>query len=272
MGFRIAIDDFGRGESNFDRIWRIEPHIVKLDRSMLLHAERNEKARGVLKGLVHLLRQNGSLVVLEGIETEAQAEVALDSEADMFQGFYFGKPQSRPIATSEVKPRLSAIESRYRQLQYMRDEQSDLLLKSLRLEILNACDELARGADIHEACGSLLLIPAVKRCFILDHSGKQLTETVCSSLNVSLGDRMFNPLMDAEGACWRHREYFQRALSKPNQINISKPYIALPDAETTVTFSISTYTQQCHIVFCVDTSPEALKQDCQSLPMSLVGY
>lgn len=31
-GFRVAIDDFGCQHSNFDRLWRLTPDIVKLAR------------------------------------------------------------------------------------------------------------------------------------------------------------------------------------------------------------------------------------------------
>ncbi len=34
-GFRVAIDDFGVEDSNFDRLWRMDPMIVKLDRSLV---------------------------------------------------------------------------------------------------------------------------------------------------------------------------------------------------------------------------------------------
>lgn len=88
LGFQIAIDDFGRGESNFDRIWKIEPQIVKLDRSMLVHALEQPRARSVLKGLVQLIRQSGCLVLIEGVECHKGALIAQESEADMCQGFF----------------------------------------------------------------------------------------------------------------------------------------------------------------------------------------
>jgi len=34
LGCLIVIDDFGAGYSNFDRIWRLRPDIVKIDREM----------------------------------------------------------------------------------------------------------------------------------------------------------------------------------------------------------------------------------------------
>lgn len=33
LGCLVAIDDFGAGHSNIERIWRLVPDIVKLDRS-----------------------------------------------------------------------------------------------------------------------------------------------------------------------------------------------------------------------------------------------
>jgi EAL domain-containing protein (putative c-di-GMP-specific phosphodiesterase class I) len=38
QGFLIALDDFGAGHSNIERIWQLNPDIVKLDRIMLSHA------------------------------------------------------------------------------------------------------------------------------------------------------------------------------------------------------------------------------------------
>lgn len=35
LGCLIAIDDFGAGHSNFERIWALSPHLVKLDRSVV---------------------------------------------------------------------------------------------------------------------------------------------------------------------------------------------------------------------------------------------
>ena len=42
MGCMIAIDDFGAGHSNFERVWNLQPDIVKLDRSMILRAMESD--------------------------------------------------------------------------------------------------------------------------------------------------------------------------------------------------------------------------------------
>jgi EAL domain-containing protein (putative c-di-GMP-specific phosphodiesterase class I) len=68
MGCLIAIDDFGAGHSNFDRIWELEPDIVKIDRQLISSAEKSPKVKRILKGIVALIHEAGSLVVIEGIE------------------------------------------------------------------------------------------------------------------------------------------------------------------------------------------------------------
>jgi EAL domain-containing protein (putative c-di-GMP-specific phosphodiesterase class I) len=47
-GCLIAIDDFGAGHSNFDRVWRLQPDIVKLDRSLIARAARERRAQRVV--------------------------------------------------------------------------------------------------------------------------------------------------------------------------------------------------------------------------------
>ncbi|WP_206956053.1 EAL domain-containing protein [Trinickia acidisoli] len=93
-GFQIALDDFGVGLSNIDRLVQLQPDVVKLDRSLLTFAMRNSRAAAVFLKLVALLREAGSAVVVEGVETQADLDFAAMVEADMVQGFYLARPAS----------------------------------------------------------------------------------------------------------------------------------------------------------------------------------
>ncbi|MGO3294199.1 MAG: EAL domain-containing protein, partial [Marinobacter sp.] len=94
LGCLTAIDDFGAGHSNFERIWNLSPDIVKLDRKLLTRATEDHKARQILNGIVSLLHQSGCLVLLEGVETKDQAMIAIDAGVDFVQGFYFCRPST----------------------------------------------------------------------------------------------------------------------------------------------------------------------------------
>ncbi|MGZ4959732.1 MAG: EAL domain-containing protein [Methylomonas sp.] len=97
-GCLVAIDDFGAGHSNFRRIWQIKPNIVKMDRSTLIFARSDLIARRVLPSLVNILHEAGCLVVMEGIEDEFEASLALECGADLVQGYYFARPSAFPDA------------------------------------------------------------------------------------------------------------------------------------------------------------------------------
>ncbi len=92
-GFRVAVDDFGRGHANFDRLWQLEPDVVKLDRHLLLTADRDRKVRAVLPKLVDVAKAHGALVLFEGVETEEHLEIVLESGAELAQGYLLGRPE-----------------------------------------------------------------------------------------------------------------------------------------------------------------------------------
>ena len=96
LGATIAIDDFGTGFSNLSMLQRLMPTIVKIDRSLLVSAEGNEQATAILEAAIHVGHALGAEVVMEGIETQSQADLALALHADVGQGFVFAKPM--PIA------------------------------------------------------------------------------------------------------------------------------------------------------------------------------
>lgn len=107
-GFRVAIDDFGCQHSNFDRLWHLTPDIVKLDRSLIVQATGNKRARRILPKIVEIIHDLGARVVVEGVETLDQHILALDAGADLMQGFYYARP-SAEVLTQQAKAPVPAF-------------------------------------------------------------------------------------------------------------------------------------------------------------------
>lgn len=80
LGCLLAIDDFGAGHSNFDRILQLNPGIVTLDRRFARQIENNLRARRLLPLIVALLHEASAFVLLEGLELHTQAMIAQDPE------------------------------------------------------------------------------------------------------------------------------------------------------------------------------------------------
>ncbi|AFL69438.1 EAL domain-containing protein [Sulfurospirillum barnesii] len=91
-GFIIALDDFGAGNANFDRISTVRPHIVKVDRSLIFNVHQNFIHKEILKSIANMCFNIGALVLAEGVEAEEEILSALKLDIDLFQGFWFARP------------------------------------------------------------------------------------------------------------------------------------------------------------------------------------
>ena len=93
MGFRVALDDFGTGYSSLSYLRRFKVDRLKLDKSFIAHANLEENL-ALIRAAVSLAHLLGLEVIAEGVETELQEAVALESACDVLQGHRYGKPMS----------------------------------------------------------------------------------------------------------------------------------------------------------------------------------
>ncbi len=91
-GMKIALDDFGAGFCNFGYLKYLPLDIIKLDRIMLDGVAEHARDRAVLRGVVAMARALDLEVVAEGVESEAQRQIALDEGCTAYQGFLRAKP------------------------------------------------------------------------------------------------------------------------------------------------------------------------------------
>ena len=92
LGFNIAIDAFGEGRSNFDRVSALRPRIVKIDRAALERTLGERQAGRRLASLAAMLRDSGVEVAVEGVENARHALAAIESGAAYVQGMHVGAP------------------------------------------------------------------------------------------------------------------------------------------------------------------------------------
>ncbi|WP_258000254.1 EAL domain-containing protein [Bacillus sp. Marseille-P3661] len=91
-GFRFAVDDTGAGYASLHTISKIMPDIIKIDRSVIQDIDSSKVKESMLKGLLLIARETGSLVVAEGIETKEEAFILSENKVDLAQGYYYAKP------------------------------------------------------------------------------------------------------------------------------------------------------------------------------------
>jgi EAL domain-containing protein (putative c-di-GMP-specific phosphodiesterase class I) len=86
QGCKVAVDDFGAGFSSIGFSLRVKPDIVKID-SNVVRELRSSNGSTVLKDMLVFLSNVAPQVVVEGIETEDDRKLAMDSGACWLQGF-----------------------------------------------------------------------------------------------------------------------------------------------------------------------------------------
>jgi EAL domain-containing protein (putative c-di-GMP-specific phosphodiesterase class I) len=102
MGFRIAVDDTGAGYASLHTISEVLPDIIKIDRSVIQDIDTNAVKESMLKGLLLIAKETGSIVVAEGIEKEGEATVLSRNKVDLAQGYFYAKPDILPSMTPSV--------------------------------------------------------------------------------------------------------------------------------------------------------------------------
>ncbi|MCX4149956.1 MULTISPECIES: EAL domain-containing protein [Paraburkholderia] len=252
QGFLIALDDFGAGHSNIDRVWQLQPDIVKLDRRVIEQAAQNPRIARSLPQLVSLLHQTGALVLIEGIETQHEALLAMESDADFAQGFYFGRPIPFGVEISQCPTVMDSLWNQFRSRAEEKEREKRRLLSVYAPALRTAAERYAAGIDIVTSCGDFLELEDASRCFVLNALGEQIGSDVTSAQSPFSQLKPFLALDGALGACWERRTYFQAAITHPGAIQATEPYLSISGAHFCVTLSIALLVHGELNVLCAD--------------------
>ena len=99
LHFRVFIDDFGSGLSNYRRISEAWYDAIKLDIGLIKGIDRSFRLQRYVGSLVETFHALGKTVVCEGVETYNEMIAAVRLGADGLQGFLI----SHPVTMNDVE-------------------------------------------------------------------------------------------------------------------------------------------------------------------------
>lgn len=251
-GFLLAIDELGVGHSNLDRVCQLAPDLVKFDHALLRSATRQPRSRNLLSRLVHLMHEIGAMVVEEGVETEADVLVALESGCDLVQGFYVAPPQAQPEGDAVITPRIDARWDELMVHELLKRKITRRQLEMARQSFVQTAVALLQGTPFDQAATPMLAMPDLIRCFLLDAEGRQIGRNLNARLAPTAANPRFAPLADTTGAVWSRRTYFQHAIDQPGVLYMSEPYLSMTDTRSCVTLSMAIEIDEVMHVLCAD--------------------
>ncbi|MFU8788705.1 MAG: EAL domain-containing protein [Methylobacter sp.] len=207
-GLKIAIDDFGAGFSQLERVMAIQPDIIKLDMQLFQSAAKGGIASDVVHLLSRLAKRTGCRIVCEGVETVEDFHFGLSCGAQYMQGYLFSP------ATADFK------ESRHfhRQIRSLR---KTFLAKTLAKEahkiefianIKGLIELLKKALAADFNIGTLSAHPfensGVLRFYLCNNEGDQI------SSNFNFVEKKWSEDSAQLGFNWAWRPYFYQLISR----------------------------------------------------------
>jgi len=92
LGVKIAIDDFGTGYSSMHYLVEFNVDEIKIDKSFIDKILENVNAWQVVRNIIELSHNLGTLALAEGVESEEQVKELKKLLCDEAQGYYFSPP------------------------------------------------------------------------------------------------------------------------------------------------------------------------------------
>ena len=109
IGVTVAVDDFGTGYSSLAYLRRLPIDTLKIDRTFIQDADRNEEDAQIVKTILALSQTLKLRVVAEGVETESQADLLRALGCETAQGYLY----ARPLPPMEIEGWLNAAWKTY---------------------------------------------------------------------------------------------------------------------------------------------------------------
>ncbi|HSS05629.1 MAG TPA: EAL domain-containing protein [Rhodanobacteraceae bacterium] len=96
MGVHLAIDDAGAGFASLRHVLRLEPDLIKLDKSITRNIDKRVRHQSLAAALLTFARGTSASIVAEGIETAEELATLKRLGVPYGQGYYLGRPGKLP--------------------------------------------------------------------------------------------------------------------------------------------------------------------------------
>ncbi|NJM32532.1 MAG: EAL domain-containing protein [Limnobacter sp.] len=110
MGVRLALDDFGSGNSNFQTALTLQTDLIKIDGSIIQRLTTHEESRAIVKSIVYLSKELNCKTVAEHIEDVDTLIRLIEMGVDYAQGFLISHA-CNPLQFLDIKEVFDMVDS-----------------------------------------------------------------------------------------------------------------------------------------------------------------
>lgn len=249
LGFNIALDDFGVGQSSFDRISIVRPDIIKIDRSLISDIGSNKIHQEIVSAICKMCHNIGALALAEGVENVDESVHSLRLGAKLMQGFYFAKPSQNPLQ-DDIKSKLSNVNDTYKStLKAIKEEEQEFHATAKDVEDA-FCASLLGTKEIRawNNFAKVLLdkFENIEALYLIDKDSKQIGPTLMRAQTRSF----YEPTED--GHDYSLKEYHIRVKDAINGKHLTEPYLSLASGSLCRTYASRISINNDIYIFCMD--------------------
>ncbi len=215
QGLRIAIDDFGAGFSQLERVMAIRPDIIKLDMQLFQQATKGGIASDVVHLLSRLAKRTGCRVVCEGVETDDDFLFGLNCGAQYMQGYLFSPATEKFQNPENFYQKISSLRTHFLNRTLEREAEKMQFITRIKNLITYLKNQMQDEVEIETLPTELFEQSGVLRFYLCNNEGNQI------SPNFNFVEGKW--IKDAEpiGFNWAWRPYFYQLLAIESSLNDS---------------------------------------------------
>ncbi len=206
IGIRIAVDDFGSGSSQFDRVIKLEPDIVKLDMHLFKRAMQGGIAQNIVQSLSFLAERMGSQILCEGVETYPELRFALDIGCKLIQGYMFSEANNHFCDAGIFAEDIAENRRQFLQEGIRKEERIIADSRHIHKEVTELCNQIRNNGHIDKL--QWIESNHILSLFICDVYGTQISPTFRKNPACEWQD-----CHDKIGYNWSWRPYFYQLIS-----------------------------------------------------------
>jgi len=200
-GLRVAIDDFGAGASQIDRIIALKPDLIKLDMRMFKDAAQGGIGADVTLAAAAIAQRVGCDIVCEGVETVEELHFGIECGARYIQGFIFHPALEKTLKADQELPAVRRLQKSFleRKTELLRGTTTHN--NRTRNQVMNIRQHL--DADqAGELSASRLFQNGILRYYLCQADGTQISD------NIEVLPDRFEHQPSYRQCNWSHRPYF----------------------------------------------------------------
>ncbi|PPD35061.1 MAG: diguanylate phosphodiesterase [Methylomonas sp.] len=175
QGLRVALDDFGAGSSQLQRVMAIHPDIIKIDMRLFKQATKGGIASEIVNLLTRLGKRTGCQIICEGVETDEEFLFGLNCGAQFMQGYLFSPAEAEFKPPSIYEQHITSLRNKFLKITLAKLQTKVSDINNTKQLIYRLAEALQNDFNLNELASWNFSQSNVIRFYMCDNQGYQLS-------------------------------------------------------------------------------------------------